>query len=120
MLVFLCNGTDEAIHDVAVTISSTTSKTLSHGDDTRSSPLSPTSAKFEVPILLPRTAILIDHYDPMSDADFITVFEATSREQRQRALVGPGGLSASFKECIRLCRQTSPGTEFNHAFSVDR
>ena len=94
MPVYLCNGTDEAIHDAAVSIGSITSKIPD--DDSVSPSLSPMSAKFRVPILPSRTAILIDHYDPMSDGDFITVFEVTSHEQQQRALAGPGVLSAPF------------------------
>lgn len=94
MPVYLCNGTDEAIHDAAISIGSITSKMPD--DDSISPSLSPTPAQFRAPILLPRTAVLIDYYDPMSDGDFITVFEVTSREQRQHALIGPGGLSAPF------------------------
>lgn len=94
MPIYLCNGTSEAIHDAAVSVASITSKMLD--DDAMPPSLSLTPAQFRAPILPPRTAILIDYYDPMSDGDFITVFEVTSREQQQRALAGPGGLSAPF------------------------
>ncbi len=97
MQVYLCNGTHDPIHDIAITIGSITSKMISRDDDAMSSsPPSSTPAKFRAPILLPRAAILIDYYDPISDGDFITVFEVTFRDRRQHALVGPGGLSASF------------------------
>lgn len=96
MPVYLCNGTHDPIHDIAITIGSITSKMVSHEDDAMSSSPSSTPAKLREPILLPRTAILIDYYDPTSDGDFITVFEVTYREQRQRALAGLGGLSAPF------------------------
>lgn len=94
MPVYLCNGTKGAIHDAIVSIGSITSKI--RDDDPISPSLSPTLAKYRVPNLPSRTAILIDHYDPISDGDFITVFEITSSEQKQRALAGPGGLSAPF------------------------
>jgi hypothetical protein len=92
MPVYLCNGTSEAIRDAAVSIGSITSKMLD--DDAMPSSPSLTTALFRVPVLPPRNAILIDHYDPMSDGDFITVFEVAFCEQQQRALVGSGGLSA--------------------------
>ncbi|MEH2538419.1 MULTISPECIES: hypothetical protein [unclassified Bradyrhizobium] len=64
-------------------------------------PLSTTPTLLTIEQLAPKTAVLIDRYEPMTDGDFITFYNAAfidqlNQKQIIRAAIGPGGPSAKF------------------------
>ena len=108
MPVYLCNGTDEPIHNIDVRTIGLTSKfttpnpTTPDGSGSASEqPLSTTPTAFSIDRLDARRAAVIDRYDPMFDSDFITAFEITfldKQEQTQRltAFLNAAPLSSAY------------------------
>lgn len=108
MPVYLCNGTDAPIHDIAVRTVGITSKFTmpapTVADKTgqiSEQPLSTTPTSFLLDELDAQHAVVIDRYDPMFDSDFITTFEITfldQHEQTQRliAFLGATPLSSAY------------------------
>ncbi|EKS41334.1 MAG TPA: hypothetical protein DEA80_07535 [Afipia sp.] len=90
MPVYLCNGTDAPIHDIAVrTIGITTKFTVPApvADETgpaSEQPLSTTPTAFSLDLLDTRHAAVVDRYDPMFDSDFVTAFEITFLDQHEQ------------------------------------
>lgn len=107
MPVYLCNGSDTPIHDIAVRTIGVTSKftmpapaTAHEARSYSKQPLATTPTTFSLDRLNARHAAVIDRYDPMFDSDFITTFEITfldQQEQSQRltAFLGPAPLSSA-------------------------
>ncbi|WP_024577612.1 MULTISPECIES: recombinase family protein [unclassified Afipia] len=105
MPVYLCNGTDAPIYDIAVRTIGVTSKfsmpAAADGIGSASEqPLSTTPTAFSLDRLDARHAAVIDRYDPMFDSDFITTFEITfldqhKQTQRLTALLNAAPLSSA-------------------------
>ena len=100
MPVYLCNKTDQAMRDIKVNTIGITSH-LPMDTPSGSAPLSTTPTSLTIEQLAPKTAVLIDRYEPMIDGDFITFYNAAfidQQDQKQliRAAIGPSGPSAKF------------------------
>ncbi|KRR14921.1 hypothetical protein CQ12_32285 [Bradyrhizobium jicamae] len=106
MPVYLCNKTDQAMRDIEIgTVGLTIKLSMSTPDATGKTPLATTRTSLAIEQLAPNTAVLIDRYDPMLDADFITSYDVAfidrkAQRQRRRCMIGPGGPSVPF---YRVC-----------------
>lgn len=103
--VYLCNGTDEALSDVRIQVTSITSKEIISGSSAGDQ--EPEDTSLTLGRLHSHSLAVIDHYDVLSDGDFISVYDiefvdARSQRRAVRALVGQGLIQSEFLELRKL------------------
>lgn len=103
--VYLCNGTKGALRDVRIQVTSDTSKEIVSG------PVASNPEREDPSLTLgwleSHSAAVIDHYNVLSDGDFISVYDiefvdALDQRYAFRALVGPELIQSGFIELRKL------------------